>query len=43
VQAWDNIMGHAVQSVNKSGYAAVAVAGAVGLLAAVTESDPEGK
>lgn len=43
LQAWDNIMGHAVQSVNKSGYAAAAVAGAVGVVAAFSESDPEHK
>ncbi len=39
--AWDNIIGHNLESMAKTGYAAVAVAGAVSVVAAFTEFDEE--
>jgi hypothetical protein len=38
-QAWDNIIGNTIKSVNQTGYAAVAAAGAVGVIAMFAESD----
>jgi hypothetical protein len=41
LQAWDHVIGHNLESMQRTGYAAMAVAGGLSLIAMFTEFDEE--